>query len=132
MLATRKVGKGGATEAEAVAAGDAAALKKTIDATKYQGEMLGANGTQTASKSIWRGSGQERIDVENPAPGVRPGQIHYQDANGTKYYYDPNSQVFFDQKTGELAPKSVQNLMKDSSFSKAIDKALTGYLGAKR
>ncbi|MDR8078619.1 hypothetical protein KPA96_23540 [Burkholderia cenocepacia] len=70
--------------------------------------------------------------MENPAPGVSPGQIHYQDANGTKYYYDPNSQVFFDQKTGELAPKSVQNLMKDSSFSKAIDKALTGYLGAKR
>jgi hypothetical protein len=120
---------------EAAAAGIAGATKgagaRSPDATTYQGEILGANGTQVASKTVWKGSGQERIDVENPAPGVRPGQIHYQDSDGNKYYYDPNSKVLFDQKTGELAPRSVQDLLKIPSFSKAIDKALTGYLGAK-
>jgi filamentous hemagglutinin len=45
--------------------------------------MLGANGTQISSKTIWKGEGKERIDVENPNPGKRLGQIHYQDVNNT-------------------------------------------------
>lgn len=49
-----------------------------------QGPMLGANGVQVASKTIWKG--KERIDVENPNSGQRTGQIHYQN---NKYYYDP-------------------------------------------
>lgn len=39
--------------------------------------MLGANGPRVDSKTIWKGDGKERIDVENPNPGQRPGQIHY-------------------------------------------------------
>nr|WP_282107671.1 hemagglutinin repeat-containing protein [Ralstonia solanacearum] len=105
---------------------------RSIDATTYQGEMLGTNGAQTASKTVWKGTGQERIDVENPAPGSRPGQIHYQDNQGNKYYYDPNTKMFFDQKSGESAPGGVQKLLRDDRFSKAIDKALYGYLGAKK
>jgi RHS repeat-associated protein len=48
--------------------------------------MLGANGTQVTSKTLWNGE-KGRIDVENPNPGQRPGQIHYQDGSG-KYIYD--------------------------------------------
>ena len=76
-----------------------------------------------------RGQGSERIDVENPNPGVRAGQIHYQGSDGEKYYYDPNKKVFFDRENDVLAPKSVQKLLSDESFSRAIDKALYGYLG---
>ena len=37
-----------------------------------------------ASKTIWKGDSSERIDVENPNPSQRPGQIHYQDNKGNK------------------------------------------------
>ncbi|MDR0183479.1 DUF6862 domain-containing protein [Lysobacter arvi] len=103
-----------------------------IDATQYKGEMLGAGGARTASATVWKGAGKERIDVENPAPGVRAGQIHYQDNAGNKYYYDPNSKVFFDKKTGLLAPPKVQSLLDDPKILKSIDKALHGYLGASK
>ena len=68
----------------------------------------------------------ERIDVENPNPGQRPGQLHYQDNKGNKYLYDPQTNSFPD------APKSVNNLLNDSSFKKAIDKGMTQYLGEKK
>ena len=40
--------------------------------------MLGENGTQVMSKTLFKNS-DFHIDVENPAPGVRPGQLHLQD-----------------------------------------------------
>jgi filamentous hemagglutinin len=36
--------------------------------------MLGENGPQFASKTIWKGDGQERIDVENPNPDSDRGK----------------------------------------------------------
>ncbi|MDI5929990.1 hemagglutinin repeat-containing protein [Rhizobium leguminosarum] len=87
------------------------------------GKMLGKNGAQFASKTIWKGNGKERIDVENPNPGQRAGQIHYQDNNGNKYLYDPYTKSF------PAAPKSVNNLLKNQSFSAAIEKGLKNYLG---
>ncbi|CAN0628102.1 tRNA nuclease CdiA-2 [Burkholderia multivorans] len=87
--------------------------------------MLGENGTQTASKRIWKGDGSERIDVENPNPGQRPGQIHYQDNKGNKYLYDPTTNSFPD------APNSVNKLLNDPSFNAAIQKGLNKYLGGK-
>lgn len=36
----------------------------------------------------------ERIDIENPAPGERPGQIHYHEPNNTKWYLDVNEMKF--------------------------------------
>ncbi len=99
-----------------------------IDAKKFNGKILGTDGVQTFSTTVWKGNGKSRIDVENPAPGKRAGQLHYQDNVGNKYYYDPNTKVFFDQKTKTLAPKSVQDLLKNKDFSKGIDKALK-YLG---
>lgn len=88
-----------------------------------KGAMLGARGTKTASKTLWKGKGKERIDVENPNPGQRPGQVHYQDNNNNKYLYDPKTNSFPD------APKSVNNMLKDKKFKSAIDKAMSKYLG---
>ncbi len=52
------------------------------------GEMIGSKGTQITSKTMWR-QGSYRIDVENPDPGGRPGQIHFQDqATKAKYMYN--------------------------------------------
>ena len=86
--------------------------------------MLGAKGTQVSSKTTWQNGKTERIDVENPAPGERPGQVHYHDPNNNKYYYDIDNNTFYDQKTGELAPKGIQKLLKDKEFMKGIKKAL--------
>ncbi|CAB3809172.1 hypothetical protein LMG28688_06932 [Paraburkholderia caffeinitolerans] len=79
-------------------------------------DMLGANGAQFASKTVWKGDGKERIDVENPNPGQRPGQIHYQDNQGKKYLYDPSTNSFPD------APNSVNKLLNDPNFNAAIQK----------
>ena len=90
--------------------------------------MLGENGTDFESKTTWQNGKTERLDVENPAPGERPGQIHYHDAKNNKWMYDVEGKYFYDGDSGELAPNSIQKLLKDSKFSKAIDKALK-YLG---
>ncbi|WP_164141567.1 hemagglutinin repeat-containing protein [Serratia marcescens] len=89
------------------------------------GAMLGINGPMVPSKTLWMGKGKERIDVENPAPGKRAGQIHYQDNKNNKYYYDPVTQTFPE------APKSVNDKLKDPDFKNAIDKGMTKYLGEK-
>lgn len=65
----------------------------------------------------------ERLDVENPNPGQRPGQLHYQDNKGNKYLYDPQTKSF------PGAPKSVNQLLKESRFSQAVDKGMSKYLG---
>jgi Pretoxin HINT domain len=51
--------------------------------------MLGASGTQVTSKMLWE-RGPYRIDVENPNPGQRPGQVHFQDVSNpnVKYIYN--------------------------------------------
>lgn len=41
-------------------------------------EMIGSSGAQITSQEVGRGEGW-RMDVENPNPGVRPGQLHFQD-----------------------------------------------------
>ena len=87
-------------------------------------DMLGSKGSQTSSKTTWSRGKTERIDVENPAPGKRPGQIHYHEPNNTKWYYDIDNNQFYDQKTGNLASNKIQKLLKDSSFIQGIKKAL--------
>ncbi|WP_413483580.1 VENN motif pre-toxin domain-containing protein [Morganella psychrotolerans] len=98
------------------------------------GHMLGANGAKVPSKTIWKGEGKERIDVENPNPGQRPGQVHYQDNKNNKYYYNPNSNNFysFDASKNKIpAPSSVNKLLEDPKFKQAIDKGMKQYLGEK-
>ena len=86
--------------------------------------MIGEHGVQTSSKTTWKNGKTERIDVENPAPGERPGQIHYHDPDNTKWYYNIKNNFFYNQKTSDLAPKSVQKLLRDKNFMKGIRKAL--------
>ena len=83
-----------------------------------------SGGTQVNSKTLWKGVGKERLDVENPNPSQRPGQIHYQDNSGNKFIFDP--------KTGKFknAPIKVNDLLKNNKFKSAIEKGLK-YLGLK-
>lgn len=62
-------------------------LSATGVATNTAGGMLGDAGTQVTSKTLYT-TPDFHIDVENPAPGVRPGQLHIQDYAGNKYLYD--------------------------------------------
>lgn len=97
---------------------------KCTDTAKKNGHMLGTNGTQVSSKTTWKNGKTERIDVENPAPGKRPGQIHYHDSNNNKYYYDVNANAFYNQKTGMHAPNNIQKLLESKEFKNGINKAL--------
>ena len=83
--------------------------------------MLGERGTRIDSKTLWKGKGGARLDVENPAPGSRPGQLHLQ-VKGEKYLYDPESGAF------RNAPRAIDELLKDPTFQNAIQKGLR-YLG---
>lgn len=112
--------KGGAEKSEA---NNVAGSNARFDAQDFNGEMLGARGVQTSSTTLWKGAGSERIAVENANPGVRAGEIHYQGNDGKKYYYDPNQNVFFDSENDVLAPKSVQKLLDNESFSRAVENA---------
>ena len=109
----------------------AAKTIKPIGAIKH---LFGQNGVRVVSKTVWKAKRSiSRIDIENPNPGVRPRNIHYQDANNVKYMYNKSANSFFSKnnRTGVFdipAPKSVNNLLKNESFSKAINKGL-GYLG---
>jgi hypothetical protein len=91
------------------------------------GGMIGAGGTQITSKTLWL-RGPYRIDIENPNPGQRPGQIHFQDqATGAKYMYN--------FETGEFdgMPNSLKkDLSKNfSDYTKGITKGKTalGFTG---
>ena len=81
--------------------------------------------TQAALATVWKGEGKNRIDVENPNPGNRAGQIHYQDNAGNKWLYDPKTKTFKD------APKSVNKLLNNPKFKNGIDKAMK-YLGEEK
>ena len=73
-----------------------------------------------------------RIDVENPNPGQRPGQVHLQinsGANKGKYIFDNVSKKFYDVSTGEIASKNIQEYLQNPDIINAIDKGLTKYLG---
>ena len=87
-------------------------------------KCVGENGTQTPNTKTWKRGKTERLEVENPNPGQRDGNIHYHDANNHKYYYDIENKYFVDAKTGNPAPKSVQNLVNNYDFAKGIEKAL--------
>jgi RHS repeat-associated protein len=80
-------------------------------------KMFGSQGTQMTSKTIWKGPGGMRIDVENPNPGQRPGQMHFQQGNA-KYLYDPSSGSFAG------APRAVNDLLGTSDMQDAIAKGL--------
>jgi RHS repeat-associated protein len=97
-------------------------VKFVIAAAANAAPMLGANGTQVTSKTLWN-QGSGRIDVENPNPGQRPGQIHYQDGAG-KYIYDVGKGEF-----QGLSATQNRELLSQPEVQQAIQKGLK-YLGA--
>ena len=89
----------------------------------HNAHCIGENGTQTSSTTTWKNGKTERIDVENPAPGKRNGNLHYHDSKNNKYYYDLENATFIDHKTGNV-PKNIKKLMNDSGFANGIKKGL--------
>jgi hypothetical protein len=84
--------------------------------------MPGEGGTQVTSRTLLRNE-NFHIDVENPNPGGRPGQLHLQDYVGNKYQYNFESGEF------EGLPNS---LAKQVARSPAVARAITtglNYLG---
>ncbi|MFF4487176.1 putative T7SS-secreted protein [Streptomyces sp. NPDC001544] len=82
--------------------------------------MIGANGTQVTSKTMWN-HGPYRIDVENPNPGQRAGQLHFQDQSNpaAKYQYD------FDEGKFHGLPRSIEKEVgKIPGFEAGIRKGL--------
>ena len=76
--------------------------------------MIGEGGTQVTSRTLTMNN-DYRIDVENPNPGVRPGQLHLQDSAGNKYQYN------FDTGQFEGLPKSLaKQVAKDPAVARAI------------
>ena len=87
--------------------------------------MIGQNGTKTnGSKTTGKNGKVERVDVENMAPGQRPGDVHYHSETGQKWRYDIKIQKLVDPDSGALAPPAVQRVLNNSWFQKAIKKAL--------
>ncbi len=84
---------------------------------------IGENGTQTSSTTTWQNGSTERLDVENAAPGRRNGNLHYHDSKDVKYYYDFETETFFNLKTGE-SPKNMKKLMNDKRFLNGLKKGL--------
>ena len=80
--------------------------------------LVGENGTQTPSTTTWRsGNGKERLDVENPSPGARDGQIHYHDSKDNPYMFDFSTGQFRDPT------KRLRDLMTDKRFLRGLKKA---------
>ena len=89
--------------------------------------LFGAKGAQFTSKSLWQGEGG-MLHAENPNPGVRKGQIHFQEygQNGNKWFYDPVNKTFVPAKPGgPIAPKWLLNLLNDEKFTAGIGKGLS-------
>jgi filamentous hemagglutinin len=78
---------------------------------------LGSRGTQTTSKTVGKGQGW-RVDVENPNPGQRAGQIHYQSGN-TKLLYDPKTNTFINASKSQN-----RQLLSDRQVQRAIKKGM--------
>lgn len=94
----------------------------TVDNTLFILGMIGAAGTQVRSKTLWEQDGAH-IDIENPAPGKRPGQIHYQDAANNKFQYNFETGQF-----DGLSNTQNRNLLENPDVQSAIQRGQQ-YLG---
>lgn len=82
--------------------------------------MIGENGTQITSQTAWL-EGSYRIDIENPNPGMRPGQMHFQDQSniGVKYQWDFENGGFIGMPT-----RLANQLSNNRGFQAGITKDL--------
>jgi len=103
--------------------------------------MLGEDGPKVDSKTLWTQDGA-RVDVENPNPGRREGQVQFQRGMGNKKETYVIQRVF-DQEakrwgyriaepgTGAGAPNWVFRLLTDPAVRAAVLKGMRDYLGEK-
>ena len=94
-------------------------VSKKEAAAEVKERMLGEGGTQIDSKTLVSRENFYSIDVENPDPGGRPGQLHVHDnskvSHGPKYLYD------FETGKFEGAPAGLaRQLAKDPKVATAI------------
>lgn len=90
--------------------------------TSKQKKMLGANGTQVTSQTLNFGTVgryKYRIDVENPAPGRRPGSLHVQLGGRGSTHYEYRSGGKFYARDGTPLPRQVQKHIDRSSKAQA-------------
>ena len=81
-------------------------------------------GTQLDGSKSFKVNRNIRIDVENPNPNQRPGQIHMENkATGEKFYYSVDKKEFYDQRTGKPLEKFYDRLVKDPKVDRALQKA---------
>jgi hypothetical protein len=78
--------------------------------------IIGAAGPRVTSKEMDRGKGW-RLDVENPNPGQRSGQIHLQDYRKNKWQYDLETGRFVG-----MPRKLEQERMNDPRLQRALRK----------
>jgi hypothetical protein len=117
LLPSGKDSVGGALTDAADSAGGA--LGRELPPIAGGAPILGEGGVQVTSRTLLRDTGQGfRIDVENPAPGVRPGQLHLQDIGGGKYLYDFQTNQF-----EGLPPGLARRVADDPQVAAAIAKA---------
>jgi hypothetical protein len=83
---------------------------------------LGASGTQVTSRTVANGSVSQykyRIDVENPAPGVRPGSLHVQLGGRGSMHFEYVRGGRFIAADGTLLPRRVQLEIDSSRHAQA-------------
>jgi hypothetical protein len=96
-------------------------------------KMFGANGAQINSITLHDatvGRYHYRIDVENPAPGKRPGSLHVQlgGRGSTHYQYRPRTKKFV-AANGDRLPRAVQNHIDTDPKARAMVKRGLRMLG---
>ncbi len=105
------------------------------DIVAHNCPMFGALGVQTSSKTMWNRSNKsfrERVDIENPNPGKRPANIHYQregKGGDHKYFYDPSTEQFYESVTDGVFSQPISNTLNNDLLGRpeiqaAIVKAL--------
>ena len=79
--------------------------------------------TQVSSRTLYN-KNRIRLDVENPNPANRLGQIHVQ-TGGRKYIYNIQTQRFhIGTSSGPLAPNNIQQLLTNPEFVRALGQGL--------
>jgi len=98
-------------------------------------KMRGANGAQVTSKTLGEGTvGQYkyRIDVENPAPGRRPGSLHVQLGGRGSTHYEYGKRGKFFARDGTPLPRQVQQAIDKSPKAQAAIRDGLRILGEKK
>lgn len=97
----------------------------------YTTKLLGEGGPHVDNNTLvnTRAGRSWHLDVENPNPGQRPGQLHlqYQIKGRTiRHMYDFNTGQFLPSKDGDLVPRWMEKEIRHlPEFSGAVDDART-------